>query len=1033
MWFTRLSIKNPYLTTVLMLSLLLLGIVSINRISVEEFPNIKFPVVVVTTNYRGAPPNIIETDISKPIEDALNSLNGIKEIRSYSSEGQSIVVAEFKLSVDPDKATNDSRDKVAAIAATFRKEIDTPVISKVNIRDNPIMSLAFSSNTLSTKDLTDWVNRVAIKKLQIVTGVGEVKLIGGQIRQIRINLEPYKLQSLGISTSDLINALNNANQNYSSGDVKTTKKDISLRLNGKLKTPNDFANVVITTRNNVPIRISDVATVTDGSAPEDSLTLINGVRAVGLDIRPNDNGNIVEIADGIKKEINELNQIKPANINITITYDQAPSIKSSLSNISHTLIEGAILTIIIVFLFLKSWRSTVITGLTLPIALVGTIFAIYAAGFTLNMMSLLALSLSIGLLIDDAIVVRENIVRHLHLGKNHYDAALDGTKEIGIAVLATTFTLVAVFLPVGLMQGIIGKFFLQFGMTVVVAVLISLFVSFSLDPMLSSIWSDPKDGGWLKKSKLGIFLDKFENKFEILTTNYEKLIRLSLHKKKTTLIIALAILIASFMLVPLIGGEFIPATDKGEYTINFKTAVGSNITYTKSKIDEVSNLLRHNIPEIKSINAGINKNFGDGKNNASLDIDIGSKLVRHRNLLQIMSITRILLKPVAGIEVQNVMPLGSVGGDQKPINIDITGENINILKTLAHDLTTKIRSIKNVTDLENSYEQANPAFNLNINRDLASNLGISLSDVGNTVSALFAGNKVGTWEDNKTGENYDVMLQIPALDRNKSILTLLKVPSNTSVDGVPLMIPLSTITTISQSLMPRNLEHVSLQRNIAITGNITGNDNQAVFTQIDNIISTYQLPTGYKIAQSGDKQDMEESFAYAVSALLIGIAFIYMILAAQFRSFILPLVIMVALPLSFVGVFVALFIFHSTINMFSIIGIIMLMGLATKNGILLVDFINKELSSGKDLTTAIVNAGKIRLRPIIMTTCAMIFGMLPLALSNGVGSETAKPMAYAIIGGMTTSTILTLLIVPVIFVYLYRLSNFIKASFTRQK
>lgn len=1030
MWFTRLSIKNPYLTTVLMLALLLLGLVSINRISVEEFPNIKFPVVVVTTNYRGAPPNVIETEISKPLENALNSLNGIKDIRSYSSEGQSVVVAEFKLSVDPDKAVNDSRDKVSAVASTFNKDIDNPIISKVNIRDNPVMSLAFSSDTMSIKDLTDWVNRVAIKKLQIVEGVGEVKIIGGQARQVRINIEPYKLQSLGLSVKDVINAINNANQNYSSGDVKTARKDISLRLNGKLKEPSDFANIVITSRNNVPIKVSDVATVVDGSAPEDSLALVNGEQAIGLDIRPNDNGNIIEIATGVKTALAELNNVKPDGIKIVVTYDQAPSVEESLSDVGHTLTEGAILTILIVFIFLKSWRSTVITGLTLPIALIGTIFAIYAVGFTLNMMSLLALSLSIGLLIDDAIVVRENIVRHMNMGKNHHDAALDGTNEIGVAVLATTLTVIAVFLPVGLMKGIIGKFFLQFGMTVVVAVLISLFVSFSLDPMLSSIWNDPLDGGRLKKSRLGKWLDKFEDKFDGLTAQYEKFICLSLRKKKTTLGIAFLILVLSFMLVPIIGGEFIPSSDKGEYVVNFETAIGSNIPYTHSKIDEVSKLLRTQIPEIKSINAGVNKNFGDGKNNASLDINIGNKNQRHKTIYEIMDETRNILKPVAGVEIQSIMPLGGLGGDQKPIDIDISGDNINVLQNIAHDLTTKIKHIKNVTDLENSYEQANPTFNININRDIASNLGVNLSDVGNTVSVLFAGNKVGTWEDAKTGETYDVMLQIPPIVRNKDVLTLLKVPVHNSADtNKPAMVPLSAITTISSDVIPRDLEHVNLQRNIAITGNILGNDNQSVFNKIEKVISEYKLPPGFKIQQSGDKQDMEESFGYAVSALLVGVAFIYMILAAQFRSFILPLVIMVALPLSFVGVFVALFLFHSTLNMFSIIGIIMLMGLATKNGILLVDFVNKELLAGIDLTTAIVNAGKIRLRPIIMTTSAMIFGMLPLALSNGVGSETRKSMAFAIIGGITTSTILTLIIVPVVFVYLYRLGNFIKSKF----
>lgn len=1028
MWLTRISLKNPYFATVIMLALLLLGLVSLKSISVEEFPDVKFPVVVVTTNYKGASPEVIETDISKPIEEALNSLSGLKTIRSYSFEGQSVVVAEFDLNVDPEQAVQDARDKVSGVSATFRKEIDNPIISKVNIRDNPIMSLAIASNTMSLRDLTDWVNLVAKKKIQTVSGVGDVKIIGGVDRQIRINVEPYKLQSLGLSVSDIVSAVKNANDNYSAGDIRTKTANINVRLNGKLLTAAAFADVVITYRNNVPIKISDVATVEDGQDQYSSLTLADGKRAVGLDIRQADKANIVDVSDGIYKMIAALNQVKPAGVTIRVTYDQSQSTRSSLSDVGHTLVEGALLTIFIVFMFLKSWRSTVITGLTLPIALIGTIFAIHVLDFTLNMMSLMALSLSIGLLIDDAIVVRENIVRHLHMGKDHYSAALDGTNEIGLAVLSTTLTIVAVFLPVGFMHGIIGKFFFQFGITVTVAVLISLLVSFVLDPMLSSIWHEPEDGGYIAHSWIGRVLDKFENGFLRVSNFYESVIRWSLKYKRTTLLIALSILIGSFMLVPIIGGEFIPKSDKGEFVVDFKTAIGSNIDYTASKVRQVDDILYANIPEIQKITAGVNKNFGDGTNNATLNINIGNKLKRAKTQDQIMEQARRLLGNVGGIKVQNIMPLGGPGGDQKPINVDVKGSNLEELKKISDSVMSQMSQIKGVTDIENSYQDANPAYSVNVDRAVASNLGINLSDVGNALSTLFAGNKVSTWEDPQNGQNYDVVVQIPEDERNRDALNLLKVPSNQlDSNNLPEMVPLSVIATYKSGLSPRELDHLNLQRKITITGNVDGSDNQTVFTKIQNILDTYKLPEGYTISQSGDKQDMEESLAYAVAALLVGIAFIYMILTAQFRSFILPLVIMVALPLSFVGVFVSLLLFKSTINMFSIIGIIMLMGLATKNGILLVDFINEEIRRGVDKYEAIINAGKIRLRPIIMTTLAMIFGMLPLALASGESSEVRKPMAYAIIGGMITSTLLTLIIVPVVYVYLERISRYLKS------
>lgn len=1019
MWFTKVSIRNPYFATVIMVAIFLLGLIALKKISAEEFPNIKFPIAVVTTNYQGASPDVVETEISRSIEEALNTISGIKIIRSYSFEGQSIVVAEFNLSVDPNQALIDARDKVASVASGFRKEISNPEVSTVNIQDQPIMSIAISSDTMSLRDITDWVKSIAKKKLQTVIGVGDVKIIGGVYRQVRINIQPYKLQALGLSVQDVVNAIQNSNKNFPAGDVKADNKNISIRLAGKLLTPQDFASIVITYRNNVPIKISDIADVVDGHDEYNSLTLVDGHPAVNLDIRKTTKANTVDVADGVYAMLDTLNQIKPQGVNIKVTYDSSQAVKNSLDNVGDTIFEGAFLTILIVFLFLKSWRSTVITGLTLPIALVGTIFAIYAMGFTLNMMSLLALSLSVGLLIDDAIVVRENIVRHLHMGKNHYQAALDGTNEIGLAVFATTCTVIAVFLPVGFMQGIIGKFFFQFGITVSVAVIISLLVSFMLDPMLSSIWHEPKDGGWLMHSKLGVFLNWFERGFDKVGIFYEKFIRLSLNYRKSTLLAALITLVGSFMLVPLIGGEFMPKVDKGQYLVAFKTDIGSNISYTENKITQVDKILRANIKEIKTITAGINKNFGDGTNNASLTIDIGNKNSRHHTLDQVMQQTRMLLSNVGGIVVQNVMPLGSAGGDDKPVWIDIEGDNMEILTKVANDLMQKLGKIPGVVDLENSYQQANPAYNIKVERDLASSLGINLADIGNTISVLFGGNKVSTWDDPKSGQSYDVVVQIPDDERKSNIFDVLKVPSNKfGANNVSQMVPLSEIVTFKSGLSPRELDHVNLRRKVTITGNVAGKDLQTIFDKIQAVINQYPKSSAYYINQSGSKQDMEESFSYAVFSLLIGVVFIYMILCAQFKSFILPLVIMIALPLSFIGVFIALFLFGSTLNMFSIIGIIMLMGLATKNGILLVDFINQQVKQGMPVAQAIIAAGKVRLRPILMTSCAMIFGMLPLALSSSEGAEVRKPMAYAIIGGMTTSTILTLIIVPVIYSYL---------------
>ncbi len=1032
MWFTRVSINNPYFATIIMLAILLIGLIALNKIAVEEFPNIKFPIVIVNTEYKGASPSVVETDVTKPIEEALYTLNGIKTVRSYSFEARSWVIAEFNLDMNADIVLQDARDKIANVTPTFRKEIGIPVISKVNMQENPIMSIQFASNSLPVREITSWVNQVAKKRLQAIDGVGDISTVGGIDRQIRINLKPYQLQALNLSVNDVINAIKNADNNYPSGNIKTTYKNIDIRIQGKIIKPQDFANIVITYKNNTPIRISDVASVIDGQDEYNNMSIINGKIAVGLDIRQTSNANVVNVAQLVYQTIKQLNKTKPQNLDISISYDKTIAVKDSLHDIEKTLVEGAMFTILIVFIFLKSWRSTIITGLTLPIALIGTIFAIYMCGFTLNMMSLLALSLSIGLLIDDAIVVRENIVRHLHMGKNHMQAAMDGTQEIGLAVFATTLTLIAVFLPVGFMQGIIGRFFFQFGITVTVAVLISLLVSFTLDPMLSSIWHESINNQ-SKFSFIDRCLNKFEVFFEKIINYYEYIIRLALNYKKSTLLITLILLIISFMLVPLIGGEFMPQVDKGKFSIAFKTDVGSNIDFTASKAKQINHILKTQIKDIKNINISIAGSWGDSTNNAKLIIDVGNKAYRKHTIKEIMAQARSILDHIAGVEITSVAVLDAPGGDDMPININIKGDNIDKLNKIADDLLQKINKIAGVTDVSSSFQKGNPAFDINVNRDIASNLGINLADIGVTLSTLFAGNKVSTWEDATSGQNYDVVVQIPESQRDAHILDLLQLPSyinnNLDKNNAPSMVSLSTIASTQPNFSPRELDRYNLQRKVTLSGNIVINDNAKIFNTIGQIINNYNLPQGYEITQNGNNEDMQDSFFYAIFALLIGILFIYMILVAQFRSFILPLVIMVALPLSFIGVFIALLLFDSTINMFSIIGIIMLMGLSTKNGILLVDFINQELLRGVNQTEAIVNAGVVRLRPIVMTSLAMIFGMMPLAFSQGHSSEIRKPMAYAIIGGMTTSTILTLIVVPVIFVYCTSFSKYLTKKF----
>ncbi|BEV73440.1 efflux RND transporter permease subunit [Paludibacterium sp. THUN1379] len=1017
MWLTRISVHNPYFATVLMLALVVLGAFSWSRLPVEEFPDIRFPVAVVITEYSGASPAVVESEVSRPLEEALNTISGIKHIRSYSMLGFSYVVAEFELGIDPTVALQDVRDRVGGVQGQFRREIGTPRVSQFNPNDRPLMSLTLNTSQVSQRALTTWVEQVLKKRLQTVPGVGEVKMYGGVSREIRIDVDPYRLEALGLSVPEIADAVREANRDFPAGTVTTAHNELAVRIAGKLKTPEDFARLVVGYRDNRAIALSEVASVSDAEGEQDSVALINGQPGVGLDIRATRGANVVQMADGVHALLAEMQSQMPAGATVHFTEDKSVSIKRSLANVQATLLEGAILTVLIVFLFLGSWRSTVITGLTLPVALIGTLFALQMAGFTLNMMTLMALSLSIGLLIDDAIVVRENIVRHVNLGKGHRQAALDGTNEIGLAVLATTLTIVAVFLPVGFMGGVIGKFFHQFGLTVTVAVLISMLVSFSLDPMLSSIWPDPHRHGDRHKGWLGPLLDGFESLLDRVGGHYLRALQWSLAHRKTVIGLALLLTVGSFALVPRIGGEFMPRQDRGSFLISFKTEAGSTLAYTTDKARTLEVLMRQ-IPEVKTVGISTgNGDFGSAASEGSLRVDVGPRDQRRRTLTQIIAQARTLAGQVGGIEVKSVSELDQDGGGGQPVSIALRGNDLTALSQAAQQFISGLSKVPGIREPRSSLAEADPSLDIQVRRDAAASLGIDLSRVGQTLSTLLGGSVVTTWEA-PDGENYDVRLQVPKSLRRSELLDVLTVAGNRDASAGASMVPLSTVTQLKRGETPREIDRVDLQREITVTANISERDPAAVFADVDRLIKQTRLPDGVSIDQQGDSQNMQEALSAALQALGLGVIFIYMILAAQFRSFTLPVTIMMALPLAFVGVFVALWLWGSTLNMFSVIGIVMLMGLAAKNGILLVDFINQSRREGLSRHEAILAAAQVRLRPIVMTSLAMIFGMLPLALSGGEGAETQRPMAHAIIGGLVTSTLLTLLVVPVVYTLL---------------
>lgn len=1038
MWLTRVSINNPVFATMIMLAFMVVGLLATQRMQVEEFPDIDFPFVVINTVYSGASPEVVESDITKKIEDQVNTISGVKEVTSISQEGLSQVIIQFDLDISSDIAVQNVRDKLALVTPQFRDEVKDPIIAQYNPADVPVVSVTFRSDTMPMKDLSSYLDNTVSKQLQTVTGVGRVNLLGDRQRQVRIVMNPERMNAYRLSINQVVNALRTENVELPVGTINNRNQEMVVQINGLVKSPSEFNQIIVGQNRGAngqitPIYLSQIANVIDGEAEKQSASLQNGQPAVAMDIIKTSDANVIDVVDNIKDRLDDIQQTLPAGITMTVVSDSSVSIRGSLTNVVRTLIEGAILAVFIVWLFLGSWRSTIITGLTLPISLLGTLAMIFALGFSINMMTLLALALCIGLLIDDAIVVRENIVRHVAMGKHHRKASLDGTQEIGLAVLATSLVIVAVFLPVAFMGGIIGRFFYQFGVTVSIAVLISMFVSFTLDPMLSSVWHDPEaqnHEAYLSrkvkffKQPIRWILDSFQRFLDKITQIYEKILAWSLRFRFLTMLIAVGSLVMAFFAVSLVGKEFVPQADMGEMKVKFETPVNANLQYTEQKATQVNAILQE-FSEVESTYATINSLAYSGKNRVQINVRLVPKQQRPKGLDQLNQEIRARLQQIGGIEITSVASADeAVSGGLKPIMISIKGENLDELQRLSNEFMAKLAKVDGLVDLESSLKQPKSMVSIHIDRTASNDAGLSVGQIGQVLRPLLAGDNVTTLKDEK-GNNIDVNVRL-ADDNRQTIaqlqsmyLTSNKVDSN----GQPILIPLSQVASFKEELGAPQINRRALFREVMIQANTDGRPAGDIGDDINKIQNDMKLPQGYSFTVEGSNKDMEESIGYATTALLLAIVFIYMLLGSQFNSFLYPVAIMASLPLSLVGVFLALFLFGSTMNIFSIIGIIMLMGLVCKNAILLIDFIKEALTNGQNRYEAIMLAGKTRLRPILMTTMAMVMGMIPLALGIGDGAEQQAPMAHAIIGGVITSTLLTLIVVPVIYTYLDDMKN----------
>jgi len=1065
MWFTQVSLKNPVFATMVMLAIVVLGLFSYQRLKVDQFPNIDFPVVVVTVDYPGASPEIVESEVTKKIEEGVNSIAGINALTSRSYEGTAVVIIEFQLHIDGRKAAEDVREKVATVRPNLRTEVKEPRVLRFDPASRPVWSLAVlpddqasaNANTAapSAVELTTWAEQVLKKRLENVRGVGAVNLVGATKREINIYLNPQALETYGVTPEQVVSAVRNENQDLPVGAIRSLAQERVVQIDARMQRPEDFGRIIVARKGaasagqagpSAPIRLDQVARVNDGAQEVESLALYNGQRTLLLSVQKAQGDNTIEVVDGLNAAVVDIRKLLPPGVRLEVISDSSRPIRVAVANVRQTLIEGAVLTVLIVFLFLNSWRSTVITGLTLPIALIGTFLFMNMFGFTINMITLMALSLCVGLLIDDAIVVRENIVRHVQMGKGAYAAAMDGTQEIGLAVLATTLSIVAVFMPIGFMGGIIGKFFHEFGITIVAAVMISMFVSFTLDPMLSSVWHDPSIHAHGQRTEPVTFYDKtigrvtgwFDRATDALAEGYQHILRWSLVHKLATLFIALGIFVLSIFMVPLLGTEFVPKADFSETTVNFYTPVGSSLEATEAKARQVEGILRE-LPEVRYTLATINTGSAQGKMYASIYVRLVDRKDRSRSVDAMSTVLRERLQRVPGITVTHVGLLDPVGG-QKQIEFSLQGPDLRELERLTAEVSEKIRHIPGLVDLDSSAKPDKPVIALEVKRDVASDLGLSVAQMATSLRTLVAGTTVGNWRapDDQT---YDVNVRL-APESRTAPQDLERLPfALSAADGTTRIVRLNQVAQVSESTGANQINRRDLTREVAVNANVAQRSAGEVSADIRKALDSVVFPPGYRYQFGGSTKNMAESFGYAISALVMAIIFIYMILASQFKSFLQPLALMTSLPLTLIGVVLALLMFRSTLSMFSIIGVVMLMGLVTKNAILLVDFAIRareehvndagQTVPGLPRAEALLLAARVRLRPILMTTLAMIFGMVPLAFALSEGSEQRAPMGQAVIGGVITSSLLTLVVVPVVYCYMDDLARWVLGKMGR--
>ena len=1043
MTISDFAIKRPIVTIVSMLILVIFGIFALVSLEVDEFPDLTNPIVFVAVPYPGANPTQVEREVVEPMEEAFSALSGVDEITSTSLDGFAQIIVQFEFSKEPDQASQDVRDAISGIRNDLPAEMEEPILRKFDPADMPIVSLVLSSQTMSPAELTLLADPGITRELRGINGVAQVTVQGGVEREISVNVRPADLAAAGITVGQVVQAVQAQNLAAPVGRVEGELSEQAIRLRGRIENPEQFEQLVITGRGGQLIRLGQVADVVDGTAEQRSRALFNDADAIGIDITKSKGASTTSVADAVKARVERIRQTLPPGVKLDVVRDAGERVQNSVRNVEGALIEGAILTVLVVFLFLNSWRSTVITGLALPVSVLSSFIAVWAFGFTLNTMSLLGLSLAIGILIDDAIVVRENIVRHIEMGKDHVTASHEGTREIALAVAATTFSIVAVFIPIAFMQGISGQWFKPFALTLACSVLVSLFVSFSLDPMLSAYWPDPQTEGHERKNPISRALDRFNRWFDHQAERYKGVIAWALDHRLAVFAIVAASFIGAIVLQMLFGGGgFIPESDRSEINLALETPPGSNLEYSEIKAREIAAIARTH-PEVAYTYTTVGSSDGSGGvDTGSVYIKLHPKAERDISQQELGRKIRQEIRQVGGVTAY--ISEGGPGGGRKQLQIQVRGENMEQLDIAARQILEEVRKVPGATDVDLSTGEQRPELEVTLNRGLAGSMGLTVGQIAQSLRPAFAGIDAGDWVD-PLGKTRDVTVRLaPEARRNVTDLAQLPLVVASAPAGIPgdfpgvaatsapSTIPLGQVATIRETLGPAEIEHLDRDKVITVGANTEGRSLSEVSGDVNARLRNLRLPPGVVLTQGGEVEDQADVFTKVLQALALAIMLMYFILVLQFGSFLDPLAILLSLPLSLVGVVLILIITGDTLNIMSLIGVILLMGIVAKNAILLIDFAKWNHEAGMPLREALIEAGRVRLRPILMTTVALIAGMIPVALGLGEGADFRAPLGRAVIGGTITSTLLTLLVIPTVYEVLVEWREKIRGLFRRK-